>query len=106
VSGGAHAQAAGVEAPDFALEASGGSDVRVGGRAGQLDLEVSGGSTVDLRALPVDGLALDASGGSQVHAHVTDLLTGVLSGGSRLTCEGQPASRLLSTSGGSGVNYP
>lgn len=106
VSGGARVRAGGVEAPDFALEASGGSEVRVEGWAGQLDLEASGGSTVDLHGLPVDGLALDASGGSHVHAHVTELLTGVLSGGSRLTCEGQPASRLVSTSGGSGVNYP
>jgi hypothetical protein len=106
VSGGSHANTSGVDTPGFSLDASGGSEVVMSGRAGQLVLEASGGSWVDLRDFPVEGLDIDASGGSHVRANVSGQLTGQLSGGSELTCDGQPSSRLVSTSGGSGVFYP
>ncbi|MET0400848.1 MAG: DUF2807 domain-containing protein [Cystobacter sp.] len=106
VTGGSHANASGVESPGFSLDASAGSEVTISGRAGQLVLEASGGSWVDLRDFPVEGLDIEASGGSHVRANVSGQLTGQLSGGSELTCDGQPYSRLVSTSGGSGVTYP
>jgi hypothetical protein len=106
VTGGSQANASGVESPGFALDASAGSEVTLSGSAGQLVLEASGGSWVDLRDFPVEGLDIDASGGSHVRANVSGQVTGQLSGGSSLTCDGQPSSRLVSTSGGSGVTYP
>lgn len=105
-SGGAHANASGVEVPGFALDASAGSEVALVGHAGQVVLEASGGSWVDLRRFPSEGLDVAASGGSRVHATVSGQVTGQLSGGSVLTCDGQPSSRLVSTSGGAGVSYP
>jgi len=106
VSGGALARASGVDSPDFSLHASGGSEVGVSGQAGRLTLEASGGSAVDLREFVLNELELDASGGSRVHANVSGSVSGDLSGGAQLTCEGQPTSRGVSTSSGSGVNYP
>jgi hypothetical protein len=105
-SAGARARAVGVDSADFALDVSSGAQVALAGEAGRLSLEASSQGDADLRELVLQELHVAASSGARVHANVTGAVSGELSSGARLVCEGQPEVRLVSTSSGSDVNYP
>ncbi len=87
------------------IEASGGSDVLGQGQATTVEIEASGGTDIDLTALPVAEMILQASGGANVAVNVTEAITGEASGGADVSVEGSPAQQSIETSGGAEVSY-
>jgi Putative auto-transporter adhesin, head GIN domain len=103
VSGGSSVDLRGVSSSTLTAAVAAGSRVQVAGEARRVTSAVAGGSWVDLSALPLDTLQVDAAGDSHVVARVASLLTGTASSGSDLTITGTPANHLV-LSGGSAVH--
>ena len=106
-SGGTEIEGVGTfTAPDFSLEASGGSRVTLSVTAGRTGMSASGGSEITLRGSS-DNLAIESfSGGGRFHGfdYATSVTTLEASGGSRLDV--RAAARLdVDASGGSAIYY-
>jgi hypothetical protein len=124
-SGGVHASLVDVVAPKFAaelsggvelsaprlalesldLEASGGVNVAMSGKAHAAKFNLSGGVEVKAKTLEVDQLAVDASGGCDLDITAKESITGDASGGVGLTVHGNPPKSRVRTSGGADVTY-
>ena len=88
-----------VESGDLNIEANGGSDVSISGKAVNLTLDVSGGSDFNGYDLASDICNVEASGGSDVHVTVNKELSASASGGSDVYYKGTGLIRDLKTSG-------
>jgi hypothetical protein len=72
----------------LAVEASTGSTVRAGGRAGSVDVRANTGSTADLRNVESTTATVDASTGSTIRIDASDAVSGTCVGGSTVTVHG------------------
>ncbi|MDD2952921.1 MAG: DUF2807 domain-containing protein [Parabacteroides sp.] len=82
--------------------ASGGSDLKLGGKAENGEYSASGGSDIKAYDLILNKLECSASGGSDIYTHVTDHIKASASGGSDVHYKGS-ARADTSTSGGSDI---
>ncbi len=89
---------------DFTVDMSGGSALRIDGRANNLVAVCSGGSSFNLSDFPVTNAQVDFSGGSQGTVNLSGRLDATLSGGSRLFYIGNPMLGTIDTSGGSSIS--
>jgi hypothetical protein len=103
-SGGSHFEGELMTNQLFAT-ASGGSFIGLIGRAPELSVHASGGSEVRSE-LPSELVSVEASGGSDVTATASFAASIEASGGSEVVVHGAPATRNVSTSGGSEVHFP
>lgn len=97
----------------FAVSASDGSLVSVQGAQDlataptpvfqTVTAQLRGGSELDMQALVVSALHLDASGGSRAEVPVSSQVDGTLAGGSRLVVDGRANTSLVVTRDGSTV---
>ncbi len=105
ISGGSTGMATGFSSShDCLVSASGGSTMTMSGSAGSLSIEASGGSQLNLGGFQVTNVYVDISGGSEATVSVSGSLDGVASGGSQVFYLGNPTSVNVSTSGGSAVS--
>jgi hypothetical protein len=102
-SGGSVIDASGLDSEDVELTLSGGSHASLEGRADALGIDASGASTVEATALHVRVAGIDASGGAELALHVTESVSGDLSGGSVLTISGGADTSRVSRSGGAAI---
>lgn len=103
--GGVEAKVTGLDAERLQLDASGGADVRLTGRAQRLELGASGGVDLSSTALTANHVTLDASGGCTLELTATESVQGEASGGVSLVVRGDPPKSRVYTSGGSSVQY-
>lgn len=82
--------------------ASGGSDLKLTGKAESGEYSASGGSDIKAYDLILNQLECSASGGSDIYTHVTDYIKASASGGSDVHYKG-PARSDTSASGGSDI---
>ena len=82
--------------------ASGGSDLKLTGKAENGEYSASGGSDIKAYDLILNQLECSASGGSDIYTHVTDYIKASASGGSDVHYKGSARSD-TSTSGGSDI---
>ncbi|WP_297906327.1 head GIN domain-containing protein [uncultured Parabacteroides sp.] len=82
--------------------ASGGSDLKLKGKAENGEYSASGGSDIKAYDLILNQLECSASGGSDIYTHVTGYIKASASGGSDVHYKG-PAKSDTSTSGGSDI---
>lgn len=92
-----------VEALD--LEASGGVDITMAGRAKVARLNTSGGVGFKGARLELATVDLDASGGCTLEVMARESIAGEVSGGAGLKVFGSPAKSRVRTSGGADVEY-
>ena len=105
LSGGSHGDVSGFSSSrDFSLELSGGSEIRMVGSAGDIEIDASGGSRVYLSDFICNDADIQFSGGSNGAVYVEGTLDANLSGGSHLTYYGDPDLGDIDTSGGSTIN--
>jgi len=104
LSGGAHGNAAGfVSTNNFAIDASGGSVVRIQGQASDLTINASGGSQLNLSDFAIRNVNVNLSGGSQAEIDPSGRIEGNLSGGSQLFYSGNPTLGNINVSGGATI---
>jgi hypothetical protein len=104
-SGGVNGTATGfVMSHDFRADLSGGSILRMEGKAKNLTAICSGGSRLELSGFAVNNANIDFSGGSQGTINLDGILDADLSGGSRLFYIGNPTLGDINTSGGSNIS--
>ena len=72
------------------LKLSGGSDAILDGAVSKLEITAGGGSDIEAYNLEVKNCALDLSGSSDAQMNVTGTLDITLSGGSDVSCTGNP----------------
>ncbi len=101
-SGGAVIEASKVDADVLAVDASGGVELHLRGKAAAANLDLSGGVQVKAPSLAVKSLKVDASGGCTAELAVSDAVQGDLSGGVDLLVHGKPQVS-VSRSGGASV---
>ncbi|WP_165155513.1 head GIN domain-containing protein [Parabacteroides sp. ZJ-118] len=82
--------------------ASGGSDLKLAGKAENGEYSASGGSDIKAYDLILNQLVCSASGGSDIYTHVTDHIKASASGGSDIHYKGSARSDTY-TSGGSDI---
>lgn len=104
-SGGADLAAKALELDVLELAASGGASLELAGSAAEVRAELSGGVDLDARRLVADRVKLEASGGCKLRVHARESVTGRASGGVGVEIHGRPREALVSTSGGSKVEY-
>ncbi|MDP1821864.1 MAG: head GIN domain-containing protein [Archangium sp.] len=105
LSGGVELNAPRLAVDSLALDASGGVNVVMSGRAQAAKFNLSGGVEVKAKGLEVAAASVDASGGCQVDVTVKDSVTGEISGGVGLTVHGNPPKSRVRTGGGADVEY-
>ncbi|HWB27766.1 MAG TPA: head GIN domain-containing protein [Chitinophagaceae bacterium] len=93
-----------VDAGTFVVRQSGGSDVKISGKAASLSVDASGGSDFIGYDLAADNCDIDASGGSDVYITVNKEMNVKASGGSDVSYKGSGVIRNYSTSGSSDVH--
>jgi hypothetical protein len=101
-SGGAKAQAKGIDSPALTLVASGGGEMTLAGKTASLDADASGGAHLFLKDLASESAHLVVSGGAQIDAEVTVSAEVEASGGAKVTVAGGGAVQ-QSVSGGASV---
>lgn len=124
-SGGVHASLIDVAAPKFAAElsggveldapklaldsldlnASGGVNLTVSGKARDVRMNLSGGVELKGKNLEIAQATVNASGGCTADVTVKESVTGEISGGVGLTVRGNPPKSRVHTSGGADVEY-
>lgn len=104
-SGGGTVKARGLDVEELILDASGGADVTLEGRADLLTSNTSGGSALRARGLATRDARLDSSGGGLTTARVSDTLRVSASGGAEIRIVGQPAVLSKDLSGGSILQF-
>ncbi len=82
---------------------SGGGDASLSGQARNVDINLNGGGNINARNLQAGILIFQVSGGSDIHANVSDELTGQISGGGNVYYAGNPSKVSVDTRGGSRV---
>jgi hypothetical protein len=85
------------------LELSGGSNAKLSGSAGRLEVTESGASQLDAVDLDVSDLAIDLSGASTADVSVTETISAGVSGASSLRYRGSPTFTRREVSGGSSI---
>ncbi|GAB5465845.1 MAG: hypothetical protein Kapaf2KO_12810 [Candidatus Kapaibacteriales bacterium] len=88
---------------NLSLVMSGGSEGILKGKGESLSLDISGGSDLDMEEMEFFNGTITASGGAEAHVSVRDSLTADASGGAEVKYEGEPNSLSVSTSGGGKV---
>ncbi|WP_146648113.1 GIN domain-containing protein [Labilithrix luteola] len=103
-TGGSHLDGVVTKASRVDVTSSGSSDVALHGIGAEIHLDVSGAShfTTDIEAESVE---IDASGGSAIVVHASKSVRVRASGASDVTIIGNPATRDVTTSGGSTVRF-
>lgn len=104
-SGGSEVTIDGIDCTQLSLDASGGSRFTVTGAAIAVRAVASGGSRIEADSVPAERVVLDGSGGSTLFLRASHSAVGSLSGASQATIAGNPATRQIDTSGGSGVTW-
>jgi hypothetical protein len=97
-----------VKADDLALDSlglsiSGGAEFTASGSAASLAIDGSGGAQVHVDQLTAGLVTLELSGGAQANVNATDTVTGDVSGGAHATVHG-PAQLNVDTSAGGSVD--
>ena len=90
---------------NLSIESSGGSDIKLQGKATNLTLQSSGGSDISAYALITDYAKIESSGGSDVEVYVNKGLQASASGGSDITFKGNGALRKTSDSKSGSVKH-
>jgi hypothetical protein len=93
-----------VRAGELEATASGGSDLRLTGTARSVHLRSSGGSDLNGSQLTAEAVDVQSSGGSDVMITVRNSIVGSASGGSDVIYSGEPRTVDIDASGGSGVH--
>lgn len=83
-----------VIAPQFDIEQSGAASLQLAGKIGNGKLEVSGASKFDLSNLEMTRVNVELSGASKGSLNVSELITGEISGASRLIYSGNASTRV------------
>jgi putative autotransporter adhesin-like protein len=104
-SGGSHVTVSGLDAELVKVDASGGSNLTLAGKGKSLTLDISGGTRVTATDFTAETAQINGSGGCQAELNASQAVKGDLSGGTRLRVLGSPATKSVSTSGGSGVSF-
>ncbi len=104
-SGGGTVKVRGLDAASFNLDASGGADVSLEGRATQVSCTTSGGGKVAARELVVREAAIISSGGGALEMRVSDSLRVTASGGGQVHIVGRPTVHKQELSGGSTLTF-
>lgn len=94
-----------LKAHNLNVEASGGADAIIQGSAQSLNASGSGGADLDARKLTVDVCRANSSGGSDVYVNATQELTMQASGGSDIYYYGSAKVLSKSKSGGSDISH-
>lgn len=104
LSGGIKLRATGISSDTVKVDASGGVQATLEGKAKTVDVDVSGGTTLDTRALQATAVTLDASGGCDVKVHASKSVKGEASGGVSVDVYGNPPELRVETSGAATVD--
>ena len=104
--GGVEVSGSGLDSTKLALEAEGGSIVRLSGAAAQLTAQANGGALLELGSLAVGDATIDLSGGVKATLKVSGDLRGTASAGVVVDLAASPASVEVDTSAGAVVKYP
>lgn len=101
---GSHLDGVAIKASRVDVTSTGGSEVALHGTGAELHVDVSGGGhlTSDIDSETAD---IEASGGSEIVLHASKSVRVRASGGSDVTIIGNPATRDVTTSGGSTVRF-
>ena len=91
-------------ARDIKADASGSSDIEVGGEATSVDVETDGSSDFTGKNLQVAHCVAHSSGSSDILIRVSDTFEGKASGASDITYYGSPTVHGASTSGSADIN--
>jgi hypothetical protein len=92
-----------LETGDIKCDVSGGGDVTLTGMGGDLDLTVSGGGDANLSAFAVANATVESSGGGGATVNASGRLNVEASGGGTVYYLGSPTLGNINTSGGSSV---
>jgi len=105
ISGGSNAHVSGfVLSHDLTITLSGGSTLRMDGKANDLTAVCTGGSDLELSSLNINNASIDFSGGSRGTINLNGRLDATLSGGSNLYYIGNPTLGTIETSGGAQIS--
>ncbi len=104
VSGAANVTASDLKNSNLKVEKSGASKVTVSGESSELRFEMSGASKIDAENLKAQNAIVEASGASKASVNVTGELNSDLSGASKVSYTGTPASVVTKKSGASSVS--
>lgn len=91
---GASKLTANITAPKYDLELSGASVLSLTGTAETAKLEASGASKVDLSKAVIRSIDLDISGASKTNLNVSGLISGEISGASKVVYTGEATTRV------------
>jgi Putative auto-transporter adhesin, head GIN domain len=100
-SGGAEAEATGIDTPSLRVDVSGGGQVRAEGRADRQEVTASGGGGYDGAGLHGRSARVRASGGGWAIVDVAEELEASASGGGWVEYAGEPRVRQETSGGGS-----
>lgn len=92
-----------IDVQELRVDASGGSDIDVTGRAGKLVAHVSGGSDFNGYGFVTESASVEASGGSDVEIAVNKNISARASGGSDIRYKGNASETEISSSGSGSV---
>ncbi len=98
VSGGARLAGA-LDAARLSMTASGGARAELAGTAESVTVRGSGGSRTDLSSFTAASVDVSLSGGSRADVYATQVLTGGVNGGARVTYDGAPVTIDVGRSG-------
>ncbi len=104
-SGGATVVMRGLATESLSLEVSGGGEVTLEGSATRVTIDLSGGSELKARWLSVRDATLHSSGGGSTWMQVSEALSVSASGGSQVRILGRPWLRSQELSGGSKLTF-
>src|SRR5262249_44881752 len=90
VSGGGSAKVSGLKSDQVNVSASGGSRVELAGKAKSIKAQLSGGASLRANDVPTESVEVEGSGGSRAEVNASASLDASLSGGSRVTVNGDP----------------
>jgi hypothetical protein len=103
VSGAANVNVSGLDNTSLAVDSSGASKIKLGGRTNKLTVDVSGATKIDADELKTIDAMVEASGASHVNVNVSGELRTDASGASRIVYSGDPSSVSTKASGASSV---
>ncbi len=104
LSGGIKLRASGIASDTVKVDASGGVEATLEGKAKTVDVDVSGGTNLDTRGLQATSVTLDASGGCDVKVNASKSVKGQASGGVSVDVYGNPPELAVEASGGADVD--
>ena len=95
----------GLEGDEFALDASGASDVRLVGEVGTAELALSGAGTVDAAGLKAQTVRVQLSGAGSADVHAIERLVADVSGAGSVRYDGDPVEVEKHVSGAGSVSH-